>query len=85
MIVIILTVAGFVHAQAFLVELNTLIFFLMIFLNVFAMVNYCRNAGNPYQNERYKKYVRKYKVVVVIWNFAFILKFMLSIFGQTIF
>ena len=61
-----------------------LIAFLMVFVNVFALTNYCRNAGNPYLNDRNKKYVRKYKVLIVIWNFAFIIKFFMTNFGTTI-
>ena len=80
-----LCVINVVSTEAFQVELNACIFVLMLCLNVYALVNYCRNAGSPYLNDKYKKYVRKYKTVVVIWNFAFILKFILSIFGQTIF
>ena len=56
----------------------------MIFLNVFALVGYFRNAGNPYLNDRNKKYVRKFKVLLLIWNFAFLTKFLFSIFGTTI-
>ena len=80
-----LCVVNVVDSQAFQVELNACIFILMLCLNVYALGSYCRNAGSPYLNDKYKKYVRKYKVAVVIWNFAFILKFLLSIFGQTIF
>ena len=80
-----LCVINVVSTEAFQLELNACIFVLMVCLNVYALVNYCRNAGSPYLNDKYKKYVRKYKTVVVIWNFAFILKFILSIFGQTIF
>ena len=80
-----LCVTNVVSTETFQVELNVCIFVLMLCLNVYALVSYCRNAGNYYLNDTYKKNVRKYKVVVVIWNFAFILKFMLSIFGQTIF
>ena len=56
----------------------------MVILNVFALTNYCRNAGNPYLNARNKKYVRKYKVLIVIWNIAFVLKFFMTNFGTTI-
>ena len=80
-----LCVANLVSTEAFQAELNACIFILMLCLNIYALVSYCRNAGSPYLNDKYRKYVRKYKVVVVIWNFAFILKFILSIFGQTIF
>ena len=82
--VLIATVANLVDPSKFLIELNTLIFFLMVFLNVFALVNYCRNAGNPYLTEKNKKYVRKYKIIIVIWNFAYIMKFFMSSFGVTI-
>ena len=67
-----------------MVELIVLIVFLMIFLNVFALAGYCRNAGNPYLNDRNKKYVRKFKVLLVVWNFAFITKFLITSFGTTI-
>lgn len=83
-LIMILTVFNIVKPEAFLAELNALIFFLMLFLNVFALTNYCRNSGNPYLSERNKKYVRKYKVLIVIWNFAFILKFFMTTFGVTI-
>ena len=65
-------------------ELNTLIFVMLMFLNVHACVNYCRNAGNPYLNEKNKRYVRKYKTVIVVWNFAFIMKILMSLLGVTI-
>ena len=45
---------------------------------------YCRNAGNPYLNDKYKRYVRRYKCVVIFWNFAFICKFFLTTAGATI-
>ena len=83
--IIILTVSEVVKPKAFLVELNTLIFILMVFLNTFALVNYCRNAGNPYLNPKYKKYVRKYKFVVVMWNIGFIIKFIMSSAGAALF
>lgn len=82
--IMILTVFNVVSPKAFLVELNTLIFFLMVFLNVFALVNYCRNAGNPYLSTKNKKYVRKFKLLIVIWNVAFITKFFMSFFGVSI-
>ena len=78
-----LTVAGLVPPKAFLVELNTLIFVLMILLNVQSMVQYCRNAGNPYLDEKKAKYVRRFKIVIVIWNVAFITKFFLTSFLPT--
>ena len=81
---LILTTLEVVSTQAFVVELNTLIFFLMIFLNAFALVSYCRNAGNPYLTEKNKKYVRKFKLVIVIWNFAFLLKFVFSSVGVSV-
>ena len=83
-LIIILTIFKLVEAQAFLVELIVLIAFLMLFLNVFALAGYCRNAGNPYLNDRNKKYVRKFKVLLVVWNFAFIIKFFMTSFGTTI-
>lgn len=83
-LVMVLTVFEIIEPEAFLIELNSLILVLMISLNVFALTNYCRNAGNPYLNDRNKKYVRKYKILIVIWNFAFILKFFMTTFGVTI-
>ena len=83
-LIIVLTMFNSVEPQAFLVELYVLIACLMVILNVFALTNYCRNAGNPYLNDRFKKYVRKYKVLIIIWNFAFILKFFMTNFGTTI-
>jgi len=80
----ILTVFDVVEPEAFLIELNALICFLLLMLNVNALTNYCRNAGNPYINDRNKKYVRKYKFLIIIWNFAFILKFFFTVFGVTI-
>lgn len=59
----------------------SLIAILMIFLNSFALVCYCRNAGNPYLNAKNKKYVRRFKWVVVVWNFAFITKFFMDTLG----
>ena len=83
-LIIILTIFKLVDAKAFLVELIVLTAFLMIFLNEFALVGDFRNAGNPYLNERNKKYVRKFKGLLLIWNFTFIAKFLLSTFGTTI-
>lgn len=83
-LIIILTIFNLVEAQAFLVELIVLIAFLMLFLNVFALAGYCRNAGNPYLNDKNKKYVRKFKVLLVVWNFAFIIKFFMTGFGTSI-
>ena len=77
-VIMVLTVFEIVDAVAFLAELDTLIFFLMVFLNVFALVNYCRNAGNPYLNDKNKKYVRKFKAAVVAWNIAYIIRFVMS-------
>ena len=68
---------------AFLSELNTLIFILMCFLNTNALLSYCRNTGNPYLNEKMKKYVRIFKFVIVVWNFAFVMKFFFSTLGVT--
>ena len=56
----------------------------MLFLNVFALAGYCRNAGNPYLNDQNKKYVRKFKLLLLIWNFAFIMKFFIYIFGTNV-
>ena len=83
-VVMVLTALEFVSPRAFLVELNTLILFLMIFVNAQALVYYCRNAGNPYLSAKNKRYVRKFKTVVVIWNAAFITKFFMSSFGVSI-
>ncbi len=83
-IVMILTVTRVVDAQVFLVELNVLIFVMLLFLNIHASISYCRNAGNPYLNARNKKYVRKYKYVIVIWNIAFVIKILISFLGVTI-
>lgn len=82
--VLILTTFEVVETQAFIVELNTLILFLMIFENVFALISYCRNAGNPYLTEKNKKYVRKFKMVIVVWNVAFLLKFLFASFGVSV-
>ena len=79
-----LTMINLVEPEAFLVELNSLIFVLMLLMNAQALTLYCRNAGNPYINNVFKKKVRKYKIIIVVWNFAFILKFFLSIFGTTV-
>ena len=57
---------------------------MLVFLNVHACVMYCRNAGNPYINDKCKKYVRKYKCVVILWNLAFIIKIVISTSGSTI-
>jgi len=53
-------------------------------MNAQALTLYCRNAGNPYINNLFKKKVRKYKTIIIVWNLAFILKFFLSIFGTTV-
>ena len=79
-----LTCFNFVESSAFLIEVNTLISFLMICVNSFALVNYCRNAGNPYLNETNKKMVRKFKLVIILWNLAFLVKFGMSSFGISI-
>ena len=79
-----LTMINVVEPEAFLVELNTLIFILMLLMNAQALTLYCRNAGNPYINNLFKKKVRKYKTIIIVWNLAFILKFFLSIFGTTV-
>ena len=79
-----LTMINIVEPEAFLVELNTLIFILMLLMNAQALTLYCRNAGNPYINNLFKKKVRKYKTIIIVWNLAFILKFFLSIFGTTV-
>ena len=80
----ILTSLSFVDPTDFLYELNCLIALLMIFVNICAIVSYCRNAGNPYLTEKNKKYVRYFKLVMTIWNFAFIAKFMFYSVGITI-
>lgn len=73
-----------VDATVFLVELNVTLFIMLLFLNVTALVSYCRNSGNPYKCEKYKKYVRKFKVVVIIWNLAFVIKFFMTTLGVNI-
>ena len=83
-IVMILTVLRVCDAQVFLVELNVLIFVMLLFLNIHASISYCRNAGNPYLNEKNKKYVRKYKCVILVWNIAFVIKILISFLGLTI-
>ena len=83
-LILILTTFYKVTPEAFLAELNTCIFFLMLFVNIYALVNYCRNAGSPYMNEKNRKYVRKFKVSVVVWNLAFIMKFLFTTLGSTI-
>ena len=56
----------------------------MLFVNICACVSYCRNAGNPYLSPKHRKYVRKFKFIIVVWNFAFITKSLLSYEGITI-
>lgn len=80
----IFTVLDMVDTNNFLVELNTLVAILMIFVNANALVSYCRNAGNPYLNEKNKKYVRKFKLVIIVWNAAYLAKFLFSSIGVTI-
>lgn len=80
----IFTCLDMVDTNNFLVELNTLVAILMIFVNANALVSYCRNAGNPYLNEKNKKYVRKFKVVIIVWNVAYLAKFLFSSIGVTI-
>ena len=57
---------------------------MMIILNIQAGAMYCRNAGNPYLNDKFKFYVRTYKCVVITWNLAFFVKFFLNSTGATI-
>ena len=78
LIVLVCTFSDLIEPEAFLAELDLMIFILMVFLNVFALVNYCRNAGNPYLNDKNKKYVRKFKGAVVAWNLAYIVKIVMS-------
>ena len=80
----IFTCLDMVDTNNFLVELNTLVAILMIFVNANALVSYCRNAGNPYLNDKNKKYVRKFKVVIIVWNVAYLAKFLFSSIGVTI-
>lgn len=68
----------------FLVQFNVLLFFMIILLNINALAMYCRNAGNPYLNDKCKRYVRNYKCVIIFWNVAFIIKIVLSSSGATI-
>ena len=79
-----LTMFDYVSPNQFLIELNSLVSVMIILLNVQALSMYCRNAGNPYLNDKYKRYVRRYKCVVIFWNFAFICKFFLTTAGATI-
>ena len=80
----ILTSISIVSPNDFLAQLNSLIGLFMIFVNICAIVSYCRNAGNPYLNEKNKKKVRYFKLVIMIWNFAFITKFVFSSAGVTL-
>ena len=80
----IFTCLDMVDTNNFLVELNTLVAVLMIFVNANALVSYCRNAGNPYLNDKNKKYVRKFKMVIIVWNVAYLAKFLFSSIGVTI-
>lgn len=73
-----------VDPNDFLIQLNVLIFFMIILLNINALAMYCRNAGNPYLNDKCKRYVRNYKCVIIFWNVAFIIKIVLSSSGATI-
>ena len=73
-----------VDPSAFLTEVNALIAVLMMFVNIFALVNYCRNAGNPYLNDLNKKNVRKFKLVIITWNLAFLFHFGMDMFGINI-
>ena len=73
-----------VDSSAFLTEVNALVAFLMACVNSFALVGYCRNAGSPYLNEMNKTYVRKFKLVIIVWNLAFLFKFAMSSFGVNI-
>ena len=80
----ILTSIDIVKPEDFLAQLNSLIAIFMIFVNICALVSYCRNAGNPYLNDKTKKYVRRFKFVVAIWNLAFVIKIFLNSLGITI-
>ena len=84
LIVGVFTMFNMVDPSAFITEVNAMIAFLMIFVNVFALVNYCRNAGNPYLNDLNKNYVRKFKLVIILWNLAFCFKFGMASFGVNI-
>lgn len=42
------------------------------------MVFYCRNAGSPYKNEKARKKIHNYAVVVGVWTVAFVLRFVFS-------
>ena len=79
-----LVLLGFIGSIAFLAEIETMIFILMCIVNINALVWYCRNAGNPYRTEKYKKYLHKFKFVVVYWNFALIAKLIFSNVGVNI-
>ena len=84
MVVIVLVLCKKIGSVAFLAEIETMIFILMCILNINALIWYCRNAGNPYHNDKYKRYVHKFKFVVVYWNFAFITKLIFSNVGVNI-
>ena len=81
---IVLLLLNIINSVAFLAEIETMIFILMCLTNINALVWYCRNAGNPYYNDKFKKYVHKFKFVVVYWNFAFITRLVLSNSGVNI-
>ena len=55
---LVLTVFDYVQPNEFLVEFNVLIFFMVVLVNINALSTYCRNAGNPYLNDKCKRYVR---------------------------
>lgn len=80
----VLTTFGAIDPKPFLIELNATLLIMLIFLNTWALVSYCRNAGSPYKNDKYRKYVRKYKTVIIVWNLAFIIKFFMTTFGVNI-
>lgn len=80
----VLTMFDLIDPKPFLIELNSTLFIMLVFLNTWALVSYCRNAGSPYKNDRFRKYVRKYKTVIIVWNLAFIIRFFMTTFGVNI-
>lgn len=44
----ILTMFNLIQPQPFLIELNVTLFIMLVFLNAYALVSYCRTAGSPY-------------------------------------
>ena len=80
----VMTMFDWIDPTAFLIELNVTLFVMLVFLNVTALVSYFRNSGSPYKNDKFKKYVRKFKTVVIVWNLAFVIKFFMTTLGVNI-